>query len=187
MKLLFCSNLTKKVDQEFISLFTDNVRIGYVPSKYIEGNPYFKEISRYYQENYSINNIICLDIDKDYSNDFIDLLNSCDILILSGGNTTYFLNNLKKRGLLEPIKLFAKTEGKGIIGISAGGIIMTPNINIGNLFEKESIKKEKALGLVDFEFCPHFSPNDAPKNLIEYAKNNDVKFCREEGFILINE
>ncbi|MDP2820756.1 MAG: Type 1 glutamine amidotransferase-like domain-containing protein [bacterium] len=187
MKLLFCSNLAKKVEQEFINLFPSNIRIGYIPSQHIDGNPYFEETRQYYKQNYSINDVICLDIDKNYRNDFIDLLNSCDILILSGGNAAYFLNNFKKRGLLEPVRLFAKTEGKGVIGISAGGIIMTPNINIGNLFEKEAIKNEESLGLVNFEFCPHFTKNDAPKNIIEYAKNNNVKFCGEEKFILINE
>jgi dipeptidase E len=183
MKLLFCSNLTKKVDQKFINLFSENIRIGYIPSKYIDGNPYFEGVRQHYKKNYSIDDVVCIETNND---NFINLLNGCDILILSGGNTTFFLNNLKKKNLLDPIRAFAKKDDKGIIGISAGGIIMTPNINIGNLFEKEPIKNEASLNLVDFEFCPHYTRNNAPNNFIEYAKNNNVKFCDEDEFILIN-
>lgn len=186
MNLLFCSNLNNKIDHEFINLFNKPIRIGYIPSKHVDGNLYFEEIKKYYADTYNISDVICLDIDKSFSNKFTDLLNSCDILILSGGNTQYFFNKLKKRDILDSIKEFASDNDKGIIGISAGGIIMTPNINIGDLFEKQKIRNEKSLGLVDFEFCPHYGIDDIPDNFKEYIKNKNIRFCKENDFILIN-
>lgn len=87
MKLLFCSNLQNKVDKDFIKLFSKIIKIGYIPSQYIDGNIYFEKVKNYYLDNYSIQDVVCLDIDKDISLDFVSQLDSCNILILSGGNT----------------------------------------------------------------------------------------------------
>lgn len=49
---------------------------------------------------------------------------------------------MKERDLLDVIKRFAIKDEKRVIGISAGGIIMTPNINMGDLFEGLEIRGE---------------------------------------------
>ena len=55
-----------------------------------------------------------------------------DVLIITGGNTFVLLNHLRESGLIPAVKQFAQTEGKTILGFSAGAIIMSPTIRMAN-------------------------------------------------------
>lgn len=89
---------------------------------------------------------------------------SSDIVYLAGGNTFYFLHWLKKNKLLAPLKAFAK-KGGVIAGLSAGALMFTPSIELAGYPEFEAdenevaLKNLKGLGLLPFEFYPHFSPH----------------------------
>jgi dipeptidase E len=192
MNLLFCSKLSGKNDQGVFDLLKDNknLKIGYIPSATSADNKYFKQIKNYYRQNYKLRDIICLDVDKNYNKEyFYNNISNCNILILSGGDTQYFLNNLKKRKLLKVIKAFARGRNRFIIGISAGGIIMTPRINIGEMLDgaEKNSKNNKGLSLVDFEFFPHFNKNY--NDLIKkYSLRNKRKIiiCSEKDVVFVN-
>ncbi|MDO8610622.1 MAG: Type 1 glutamine amidotransferase-like domain-containing protein, partial [bacterium] len=84
------------------------------------------------------------------------------IIHMSGGNTFGFLNYINKRNFKKILTKHLENKGL-IIGVSAGSIVLTPNINVCNLPEIDEnlvgLKDLTALGLVNFEFYPHFTGN----------------------------
>lgn len=105
-----------------------------------------------------------------------EVLNS-DIIHLGGGNTYYFLKHLRKSKFLPKLKAFVK-KGGVLTGLSAGAIMMTPSIATAGFpsFDcdenGENLKNLKALGLVPFEFFPHY------RNSIKYDREL-VKVSKE--------
>jgi dipeptidase E len=50
-----------------------------------------------------------------------------DIVYLAGGNTFYFLEHLRRAGLLDVLRRFAR-QGGVLAGLSAGALLLTPHI-----------------------------------------------------------
>lgn len=189
MNLLFCSKLGRKNDKMIFDSLKNrgDIKIGYIPSQTDPNNKYYKRIKDYYLRNYKLRNVICFDIDRNYDKEYFSKnLRNCDVLILSGGDTVYFLNNLRRRKLLKEVEKFAKDKNKYLIGISAGAIMMTPHIGVGRVLDNKPFKKEKALRLVGFEFWPHFKKSDM-KLFEKYRRNNknNVVTCSEYQSIFI--
>ncbi|MBG9910411.1 peptidase S51 [Bacillus xiamenensis] len=69
-----------------------------------------------------------------------------DVIYVSGGNTFYLLQELRKHGLDHVLKE-EMSKGKLYIGESAGSIIMAPNIEYISLMDDQ----EKAPELLSFE------------------------------------
>lgn len=84
-----------------------------------------------------------------------------DVIYLGGGNTYYFLKHLRKSKMIPLIREYLLNGGI-LAGLSAGGILMTPNIETAGFpsFDKdenyEDVKNLKGLNLVPFEFFPHY-------------------------------
>jgi dipeptidase E len=98
-----------------------------------------------------------MDIENIRSGSNLDVMLSADANHLSGGNTFVFLNSLRSHGLLEPLRRYA-ADGGVIIGVSAGAIILTPDILSSRLCgdtQPADIVNTAALGLIDFTFVPH--------------------------------
>ena len=82
-----------------------------------------------------------------------------DYIFISGGNTFYLMQELKKKGadklLMEQIN-----NGKLYIGTSAGSIIASPNIEFVSDMDETKKAPEltdySGLHLVDFYFLPHY-------------------------------
>ena len=90
--------------------------------------------------------------------DIHDDLNNYDVLIIPGGNTFEMLEYLKNTGVFRSVATFARNKDKALIGISAGSIIMTPNIRIAQ-FADDNYNDYNNLGgleLVNFEVKPHW-------------------------------
>jgi dipeptidase E len=117
-----------------------------------------------------------------------------DAIHLSGGNTFYFLHLLRKRGLIDSLRAYVK-DGGILIGISAGSIIMTNDISVAGLGEETDeniigIEDKSALGLVNFEFLPHWDGSVEYLDLLKkYAKarNTMVYCCKDGDGIVIND
>lgn len=86
---------------------------------------------------------------------------SSDIIFLGGGNTFSFLNSLRKYYLVQALCKFAQSGGT-LAGLSAGAILMTPNIMMASVpeFDRDpndvGLRRLGSLNLVNFEFFPHF-------------------------------
>jgi len=182
----------KKVDLAFMELLgKKGPRLAYIPSQSDLQRRYFNEKVEWYKQ-FGITNLLYFDVDKEYDERKIDKLLACDAIFLSGGNTYYFLNSLKKREFL-PILIEYVWKGGILIGVSAGSIIMSKTINITTLHDENTIglKDYTALGLVDFEFFPHLDHNMKQylEDLKKYSiKSNSVIYaCKDGDGIIVND
>ena len=86
-----------------------------------------------------------------------------DVVYLAGGNTFEFLRNLRASDLIEPLRRF-HARGGVLAGLSAGAHLLTPEISLAGFppFDRDENdvrlrgRSLRALGLVDFDFFPHF-------------------------------
>lgn len=104
-----------------------------------------------------------LEISTASADDIHAKLKGNDIIYVTGGNTFYLLQELKRTGTDKMISEEVRA-GKLYIGESAGAIITAPNIEyvqgMDNAAEAPDLLNYDALGLVDFYTVPHY--NDVP-------------------------
>jgi len=90
----------KEVDLAFIELLgKKSPRLAYIPSQSDFERKYFNQKVEWYKQ-FGITDLLYFDVDKEYDEKKNDELFACDAIFLSGGNTYYFLNSLKKREFL---------------------------------------------------------------------------------------
>ena len=90
-------------------------------------------------------------------NKILATINECDIIYVSGGNTFYLLNELRKSCAAQAIKNAVKA-GKIYIGESAGAIVASPDTRYATLMDENSpnMSDFTGLNLVNFFTVPHF-------------------------------
>jgi dipeptidase E len=140
-------------------------KIGYIPATSDPERIYFRSKADYYT-GIGANLAVYVDPNQDTSDAEWSTLLSCDAIHLSGGNTFSFLSWVKRRGVL-PLLTRYVTEGGVLIGVSAGAILMTPDVNsallCGDVRDKQ-LMDDAGLGLVDFHFWPHFDSTSVNQN-----------------------
>ena len=100
-----------------------------------------------------------LEISTATTEEIAQALERNDYIFISGGNTFYLMQELKKKGadklLMEQIN-----NGKLYIGTSAGSIIASPTIEfVSDMDETKKVPEltdYSGLHLVDFYFLPHY-------------------------------
>jgi dipeptidase E len=113
--------------------------------------------------------------------DFFDIefenpnkLKEFDVIYINGGNPFYLLYHLKKSGADKVMTRLA-SNGVIILGISAGGVVLGPNIRIVNYFDKKlniiKLKDLRGLNLTKIIIYPHYT-----KNLEDKIKKFEVKY-----------
>ena len=77
---------------------------------------------------------------------------------LAGGNSYRFISLIRRRALDCVLKQHL-AKGGLIVGVSAGAIVLSPSVNIARIAgdEPESRGDGTGLGIVPFEFYPHFT------------------------------
>ena len=97
-----------------------------------------------------------------FSNEEISsILHKCDYIYITGGNTFFLLQELKRKGVDKIISEQVKS-GKLYIGESAGAIIAAPdteymkNVNFDPIEKAPELEDYSSLGLVDFYTIPHY-------------------------------
>jgi dipeptidase E len=116
-------------------------------------------------------------------------------IFLSGGNSYYFLNAIKKAKIFENIKEFALNGGL-LVGLSAGSMLMTPDISNSNIPTYDPCPNEvgevnfTALSLVDFYFFPHFDGNKQYLEEVKAfakAKRKTCYLCNDTSGIYVED
>lgn len=183
-------SVSNKIDKELVAILgKSNPIIGYIPSNADPQRKYYNERQEYYSR-LGIDLRVYFELDKEYHPNLLESLLSCNAIHLSGGNTYYFLYWLRKREMLEPLREYV-VKGGVLIGVSAGSILMSPDISICPLYINEPIEVETdfaALNLVDFAFAPHFgerSPDLAALREYSRERRTVVYACRDSGGIVI--
>ena len=89
------------------------------------------------------------------------ILHKCDYIYITGGNTFFLLQELKRKGVDKIISKQVKL-GKLYIGESAGAIIASPDaeymrsVNFDPIEKAPELKDCTSLYLVDFYTIPHY-------------------------------
>ena len=122
----------------------------------------------------------------------LEVLNRNDYIFVSGGNTFYLLQELRRKGadilITEQIR-----AGKLYIGTSAGSVILCPDIE----FVKEmdynytapELQSSTGLNIVDFYILPHyldFPFEEITQNIVKkYGKKLDLRPISNKQVITI--
>jgi len=179
-----------QVDEAFLTFFKGRKpKIAYIPSQSDSTRKYFNQKVEWYKQ-FDIEGLFYFDIDQEYKEEDTQELLSCDAIHLSGGNTYYFLNSLKKRGLISKLQNFV-AQGGVLIGVSAGSIVMSQTIaattideDLGGDQNTIELKDFSAIGLNDFEFFPHFNKDNPEivKRIKEYSiKSKSTIYTWKDG------
>ena len=95
----------------------------------------------------------------DFDNRSPDELLGYDVVELIGGNPYYLLDSIRKHGFCSVLKFFA--EEKLIIGCSAGALVLTPSLELIDLYSPEmnfmGLDDLTACNVTDVYVLPHYS------------------------------
>ena len=114
------------------------------------------------------------------------------IVFISGGNTFYLLQELKKKNLIPYLR--EKIEnGLLYIGESAGSVIIAPNIGYADIVDDKALATElndyTGLNLVDFYVVPHFEEEpfvESSRKVVELYKDKlDLKVINNKEVVLV--
>jgi len=101
-----------------------------------------------------------LHIDKESYEVIKNTLNRNDYIFISGGNTFYLLQELKRTQTDKIIKKLIN-QGKLYIGSSAGAIVLGPELNyIEDLDDRSkapNLVDTQGIGIINFSVLPHFT------------------------------
>jgi dipeptidase E len=199
MKLVFYSGGQRDENQNIdIELFhliesTDPL-FTFIPACYDDSNVYYSEFIQHFSF-YGVRKFNIFPIDTPF--DYVTALKvlESDVIYLGGGNTFYFLKNLKRSGFLHLLKEYVAAGGV-LAGMSAGAIIMTNNISTASfpVFDADdnevALTNLKAMSLVSFEFYPHFTNTRRyihELNLESYKRNHPIYACGDGSGIVVND
>jgi dipeptidase E len=171
------------------------ISLTYIPFCHDSSEIYFRRSVKRYQR-FGASRFQCFPVDlpKALTRDDVKRALSSDVVYLAGGNTFYFLNWLRKRKLLGALREYVRNGGV-LAGLSAGAHIITPHIALAGLKgldpdENEvGLKTLGALGLVGFEFMPHFHASRRSMRILRnYSSRNEnsIYACSDGGGIVIN-
>ena len=108
-------------------------------------------------------NVDELDITTASDAEIYDKISKNDFIYVSGGNTFFLLQEMRRRGV-DRIIAEQVSGGKMYIGESAGAMIASPDVEyaaaMDNTKKAPLLEGYNALGLVDFYTVPHY--NSAP-------------------------
>lgn len=196
MKKIFLTSYFAGTLKQFQSFVKDNAitdkEVVYIPTAgnveeytgYIdEGKEALKELNFVIDE---------LDITQ-YSEKFIaKKIKNAKLLFVSGGNTFYLLQELKRKNLL-PLVSKQINQGLPYIGESAGAIILAPNIEYNKIMDSIKLAPElvdyRSLGITNFYTLPHYIEfpfiETVQKTLTAYQfKLNLVPISNSEAIIM---
>ncbi|MDF2563107.1 MAG: peptidase [Microbacterium sp.] len=89
------------------------------------------------------------------------LVLAADVMLAAGGDALYLSHWLRESRLADMFPSLAETVW---VGMSAGSMVMTPQIGREFVGWKPPTGDDSALGIVDFSICPHLAPDGAPGN-----------------------
>jgi dipeptidase E len=167
--------------------------VTFVPTCTEDKDPDFRDCKRQLAGAKNIKHFHCIPIDRPLSVEEEDRLFSSDGIFLGGGNTYYLLKSMRDRRLFEKFRAFV-LRGGVLMGLSAGSIVLTPNVSTASVPSLEADENEvgltnlKALGLVSFEFSPHYEPSrKVDSELLEHSRKikRPIYACADgEGIVV---
>src|SRR5690606_14616470 len=90
-----------------------------------------------------------------------------DVLLVNGGDPMYLCYWMQQSGLVD---LFPSLDDMVYVGLSAGSVIMAPNIGENFVNWEPPTGGDRTLGLVDFAIFPHLDHEELPENTMAHAE-----------------
>jgi dipeptidase E len=124
-----------------------------------------------------------LEVSTAPENEIKDKLSDADYIFVSGGNTFFLLQELRRTGADQLIIEHVK-NGKLYIGSSAGSVIASGNVEYIKFMDSPDAAPNlngdySSLGLVDFSIVPHYTnfpfKKSAAKTAREYSDKLDLR------------
>ena len=97
---------------------------------------------------------------------WVPVVQETDVLLVNGGDPLYLCYWIRQSGLADLLPSLRAVY----VGLSAGSIVMAPNIGEDFVRWKPPTGGDETLGLVDFSICPHLAPDGGPGNSMAEAE-----------------
>ena len=98
---------------------------------------------------------------------WVSWVREADVLLVNGGDPLYLSYWMRQSGLAD---LLPSLPEMVYVGLSAGSMVMAPNIGEEFVGWKPPVGDDEALGLVDFAMFPHLGHEMLPDNTIANAE-----------------
>jgi dipeptidase E len=92
---------------------------------------------------------------------WVPLVQDTDALLVGGGDVLYLCHWLRESGLADLLPSLTETVW---VGLSAGSMVLTPQVGDDFIQWRPASGDDSTLGLVDFSICPHLAPDGMPGN-----------------------
>ena len=165
MKLLLTSTglATETITNAFLELINKPIketRVLFVPTAARTNEELnYAELSKQQLQKIGIlkKNIQVINLDKPLK------IKEFDVIYICGGNTFFLLKKIKESGFDKIIK-DSILENKIYFGVSAGSMILSPNIELAIPFDKNDIKLKDLSGLkvINVYPSPHYIEKEKP-------------------------
>jgi dipeptidase E len=98
---------------------------------------------------------------------WVPLVQETDALLVNGGDPLYLCHWMRQSGLADLLPSLRNTV---YVGLSAGSLVMAPNIGEDFVGWKPPTGGDETLGLVEFAMFPHLDHEDLPENTMADAE-----------------
>lgn len=196
MKLFLTSNAFPKESQklreeflDFVNKDVNKIKVAFIPTASIpDADKSFMLTDRKELEEMGIlkENIVDFNLDKPTS--FEDI-KKFDVVFIDGGNTFYLLEKVRESGFDKAIKEYLKKDMGVYVGVSAGTILVGPDIEIAEPWDDKlitNLRDTKGLNLINTAYSPHWVEEEE-KILKQYKEKVDyeIRELRDgEGIVI---
>ena len=98
---------------------------------------------------------------------WIPWVREADALLVDGGEAMYLCHWMRQSGLADLLPTLTETVW---VGLSAGSMVMTPEVGDDFIQWRAPDGDDAPLGLVDFSICPHLAQDGMPGNSLAEAE-----------------
>ncbi len=98
---------------------------------------------------------------------WVPTVREADALLVAGGDVLYLCHWMRQSGLVDLLPSLSETVW---VGLSAGSMVMTPQVGDDFVQWRPADGNDSTLGVVDFSICPHLAPDGMPGNSMAEAE-----------------
>ncbi|WP_028656507.1 Type 1 glutamine amidotransferase-like domain-containing protein [Nocardioides sp. J54] len=98
---------------------------------------------------------------------WVPWVEQADALLVAGGDVLYLCHWVRESGLADLLPGLTDTVW---VGLSAGSMVLTPEVGDDFIQWRPPSGDTSTLGLVDFSICPHLAPEGRPGNTLAEAE-----------------
>jgi dipeptidase E len=103
-------------------------------------------------------------VDEDH---WVPMVRETDVLLVNGGDPLYLCHWMRESGLADLLPSLRETV---YVGLSAGSMVMAPNIGEDFVMWRPPTGGDRTLGVVPFAMFPHLDHEDLPENTMADAE-----------------